>query len=682
MVFDIALPLACEPLIARENSMLANRKGWWLYILGRLSPGETISQANVSIQALSKPVVEATVPLEWDTEHQKEFLNSRFSLQAASTGFSDFRGQYKTALWTLMITSTLVLLAACLNIASFLLARSSARQRELSVRLAIGAGRMRLVRQLLTECMLLTIAGAAAALVLATWGSKLLMQMVSRSDDHLSFDLSLNASMLAFVAVSTVVTALLFGLAPVLISVRASLNASLKNSARTVLAGSSRLQPMRVMLTIQMALSLVLVTGASLFIGTLQNFLRVDPGVHTQGVLIAKTRFKANNLTAEQQHARQQNVLQSLQALPGVTSTAVALRTPISNYGWNELLEPQGYKPQSRLDTLVWMNRVSPGYFATMGTPLRLGRDFADTDRPHTQKVIVIDELAAQRFFPNANPLGKLIGLTLQPGQQKELHQVVGVVKPSKYARLNEDTRMTAFVAANQGSEVSNLSNFVLRSTLPIDKLIPSVRKAILAAGGDTTIDFRSLQTQLNDSLLQPRAVATLGIPFRPAWIATGGDRLIWRDGLRSLPPAQRDWHPDRLGSAARLAYMAHAQGCRRAPGAWRRPWIVGFNRARTTNSKFALWPASKRSAVSCRGNIGACHLCLWRGLFSGQKRGKTKSHRSIARRVSYCAGGPSGLGAQPVFSRVSATYAIFHPVGVFKRLNESTPQWLNLPFK
>lgn len=512
-VYDVAIPISCEPILHTDRSALDNRSWWWLRILGRLSPGENLQQAQSRLKALTPAMFQETVDPRLPAEGQKEFVKSTLFLQPATTGFSDIRTQYKTALFTLIVITGLVLLVACANIANLLLARATSRQREFSVRLAMGASRLRVVRQLMTESILLSLAGAGAGLLLALWMSRLLVRLISTTGNQLEINLSPNFTLLGFAILAAITTALLFGLAPALRATRGGLNHALKQNARGALHGSSRFNFGKSLVAGQVALSLILLVGAGLFLGTLRNLLTVNPGFSPHSILLVSAQFKQSSIRQDQRTQKYNEMLERIRTIPGVISAARSMRTPITNFGMNGLTYPEGYQAKSRTDTLVWLNPISPGYFNTMATRLVMGRDFASTDDVKAPKVMIIGESTARHFFGAANPIGKTIGMDTR-GDKRVNYQVVGLVADTKYQRIDEGLRLTAFLSIDQDLEPDSSVNFEIRRAVPMDRLTYPVRSAISGVNRDVSLEFRDFENQVSESLVQPRVVALLSSAF------------------------------------------------------------------------------------------------------------------------------------------------------------------------
>ena len=505
--FDVAIPIGCDPILRTDGSSLDNRSFWWLRILGRLAPGQGPLQAEDHLRALTPELLRATVPLKWAPAGQKEYLKRSFRLEPAATGFSETGNQYRTALLTLMGIVGLVLLIACANIANLQLARGAARQRELGVRMAIGAGRARVVRQLMTESLLVAFTGALAGLLAAQWGGRLLLGLISDARRPLDIDLSPDLRVLAFTMGLAVLTALIFGLVPALRATRLGLSGALKDNARGTVAGGSRWNLGKSLVAGQVALSLVLVVAAGLFAGTLRNLLTVDAGFDRRNVVLVTAALEQASIPKDQRVRAFTDILERLRAIPGVQSAASSTLTPISHMFWNMGTEPEGYRAKSKEDTLVYFNQVSPGYFRTMRTTLLVGRDFDGRDTLKAPLAIVLGETAARRFFGTASPVGKTIKI-------ESTYQVVGVVKDAKYGDLGEKTLLTGYLAAAQDNDPWGNVSYALRSEAPLEMLRPAITAAVGGVNRSISLEIRSLESQVEGSLAQQRMLALLAAAF------------------------------------------------------------------------------------------------------------------------------------------------------------------------
>jgi predicted permease len=508
--YDVAIPIGCEPIFHTDSSALDDRSWWWLRIVGRLQPGETAKQAEARMQALAPEVNRATLPQNWGANGQRKYLQRSFALLPAATGFSDTGRDYRTALFTLMVVVGLVLLIACANIANLLLARATARQREISIRMAIGAARRRVIRQLMSESLLLSVFGAAGGLLFAIWGSSLLVRFLSKAGSELQLDTAPDLRVLAFTMGVALLTGILFGLAPAWRATSVSPNNVLKEHGRGL--ASARFGLGRALVAGQVALSLMLLVGAALFLGTFRNLLHTDLGFNSRNVLLIQADMMQSNIPPKQRPPVYRAIVERLRAIPGVAAASSSVLTPIGRGQWDGNVTPEGYSSKRQEDTQVYFNRVSPGYFATMRQPLMSGRDFSAHDDLGAPKVMLITESAARRFFVQANPLGKTIGARF-PGTL-ETYQVIGVVKDAKYAAVDEGLTLTVYVACAQDMFPFPEVTFEVRSAQPVETVIPAVRAAIGEVNRGISLEFRNFETQVNESLLQPRMVALLSAFF------------------------------------------------------------------------------------------------------------------------------------------------------------------------
>src|SRR5262245_17193634 len=300
----------------------------------------------------------------------------------------------------------LVMLIACVNVANLLLARAAAREREVAIRLAVGAARSRLVRQLLTESTLLAVLGASLGLVVAHWGASTLVSMISTPARTVVVDLSLNSRVLAFTAAVTTLTAAIFGLIPAWRGTRVTLQSAMKATGRGVAEGHGRFTLGKMLVSAQVALSLVLIVGAGLLAGSLRKLSTVDTGFRADGVLIVDANLRRSGVPRDQLGPMRGNLLAAFRSLPGATSASSSEITPVGGSSWNDELVVDGFTARRMEDALVWFNRVSDDYFRTMDTQLLAGRDFNSNDLPSSTQVAIVNDALARKFF-GGNPLGR-----------------------------------------------------------------------------------------------------------------------------------------------------------------------------------------------------------------------------------------------------------------------------------
>jgi predicted permease len=502
--FDVAVPMCSEPFVKGEDSRLKRRDGWWLSVIGRLKPDWPLSRASAQLNSISTGLFEATLPPMFSADNAKYYLAYKLGAIPAGTGFSDVRRTYSTPLWLLLAIAGLVLLIACANLANLMLARASAREREIAVRLAMGASRGRLIRQLLSESLLLAGAGAIAGALLAQTLSRFLVSFLSTADNPLYVDLNTDWRVLGFTAAVAVLTCLLFGLAPAVRASKTEPGAVMKSSGRGLTAGRERFSLRRLLVASQVALSLVLLVGALLFTGSLRNLLVLDAGFQQNGILIAIIDYTALRVPANRREPFQRELLDTIRAVPGVDSAARALIVTVGGSGWNQNVILDGVKKDSS-----WLNRVSPGYFKTMGTPLLAGRDFNRRDTATSPKVAIVDQSFARKYFNSGSPVGKTFQLEHQ-GKPSPVFQIVGLVKDSKYTDLREKPTAIAYFPMSQDDEPGNGTRFLIRSQSPLAGLISPVKRSMAEVSPELNLNFQVFKTQIRDSLLRERLMATL----------------------------------------------------------------------------------------------------------------------------------------------------------------------------
>ncbi len=506
--FDVAVPICAEPLIAGEGSHLAKRNHWWLAIIGRLKPGWTVTRAAAQAKAISSQVFESTVPPNYRADGAKYYAAYKLTALPAGSGVSSLRRTYEEPLLLLLGIAGLVLLIACSNLANLMLARSSTREREMAVRLAIGANRGRLIRQLLAESLLLTLIGTAAGAFLAQFLSRYLVSFLTTGDNPLFVELSPDWRVLGFTAAVAILTCILFGLTPALRATRTAPASAMKAAARAVTADRQRFGLGRALVIGQIALSLVLLVGALLFVRSLRNLLTVDAGFREDGLLIAGIDISRLNFPSPRRAALYRNLLDSLRSTPGVEQAATASIVQVSGDGWNDTIEIIGQRSSKRL--IPWFDRVSAGYFRTMGTPLLAGRDFDHRDTTSSPEVAIVNQQFSKKFLGGANPLGKQLRLLAGPGEAQHVYQVVGLVKNSKYQSLRDDFQPLVFLAETQNKESGLGINFIVRSTAPLGSLTSAIKRTMLRENAGISLEFQVFKTQVRDSLTRERLMATL----------------------------------------------------------------------------------------------------------------------------------------------------------------------------
>jgi putative ABC transport system permease protein len=503
--FDVAIPLCADQVLHGENSRLDARSDWWLALMGRLKPGWTVDRATAQLQAISPALFEATLPPKYQTDDAKGYLSNKLKAFPAENGFSALRSDYSNPLWMLLSIAGLVLLIACANLANLMLARASAREKEIAVRLALGASRGRLIRQLLSESLLLACAGAICGILLARVLGRVLVAMISTESDTMFLDLSPDYRVLGFTAGLAVVTCILFGLAPALRATRSSPASAMRSSGRGLTAARERFGLRRLLVVTQVALSLVLLVGALLFAGSFRNLMAVDAGFRQDGILVTEVGFETLKIPKDRRIEYRRQLVEKIRSIPGVAAAAHASIIPLSGSAWRQQIHIDGQtKASARL------SRVTPGYFATLETPLLAGRDFDNHDVAGGVQVAIVNEAFAKTYYGGANPVGKTFGLEGDKGQPDHLFEVVGMVKNTKYVELRNDWEPIGFFPDAQDQGPNQYANVVVRSDLPLAALVAAIKRTVAEVSPDIDVEFHPFKTQILDGLLRERLMATL----------------------------------------------------------------------------------------------------------------------------------------------------------------------------
>jgi predicted permease len=505
--FDVAVPLCAEPLSRGARTLMDKPDGWFLAMFGRLKPGWTMERATTHLASLSAPIFQETLPTRYGQEDAKRYLAFKLGSFPAGTGVSTLRRNYESPLWLLLATTGLVLLIACANLANLMLARATAREREMAVRLAIGASRQRIVRQLLAESLLIAGTGAAFGALLAQWLSAFLVDFLTTENNRIFVALTLDWRVFAFAAGLAMITCLVFGLMPAIRATGLAPGAAMKAGSRGSTDTRERFGMRRVLVVGQVALSLVLVVGALLFVRSLRNLMTLDAGFKQDGILIVNYDLRGAGVAEERRNALYAEITLRVASLPGVTSAAAAFIVPVSGSGWNNNILVDGKKPEK---PVVNFNQVSAGYFKTMGTPMLAGRDFGPQDTTASEKAVIVTELFAGKFFPGKNPIGEAFQIEEPPGEPRPLNRIVGLVKDTKYTDLREEFKPIGFFAMSQERKPENFLQLVVRSDLPLTTITSEISTVAAQVSPSIVLQFQTMRSQVRESLLRERLMATL----------------------------------------------------------------------------------------------------------------------------------------------------------------------------
>ena len=510
--FDIALPICSEPGFDKDNGRLDSGTTWWLTVMGRLKPGLSMEQAVAHFRSISPRIFEAALPADYPPVSVKPYLAMQLLASPASGGISRLRDQYAAPLGLLMTIAGFVLLIACANLANLMLARASARQREMAVRLAVGASRARLVRQLVTEGLLLAAAGAVLGVIAAQVLSRFLVSFLLTADDPIFVDLHLDWRVFAFTAGLAIFTCLLFALAPALRAAGTGLGTALKSGSRGMTSGREGLSQRRVLAASQIAFSLVLLVAALLFVRSLRNLVTLDPGFQSHGILVADMDFAGMHLPPSRAITFRQEILEHLRAIPGVEAAAEATVVPANGADWNNRMWMDGQ--DSGHGRVAWRSMIGAGYFHTLKTPLIAGRELDAHDLSSYANVAVVNEKFARDFGGGANVIGRRFWIEATPYFPELAYEIVGVVKNAKYRDMREDFRPVAFTPLTEAALKRSGGRFLVRSNTDSSALVSSVRNTVAGINPNIQYWFHFLETWIQESLLRERLMATLASLF------------------------------------------------------------------------------------------------------------------------------------------------------------------------
>jgi predicted permease len=498
-VADITLAVGVAPQLLPEQPYMVEAGGTWLRVFARPRTGVSRSQVNAALAVVwPRVAAAATGPRRRMPDYTLDALDG-------GTGWTGLRQQFRYPLMILMAVVGVVLLIACANVANLLLARSAARQREIGVRLALGAGRGRIIRQLLTESVVLALVGAAVGVAFAWMGSRLLVNLLSTGRlDAIVLDLTPNWHVLAFTSLAALCTSLLFGLAPACRATTTAPAAALSVGSNRIAGSRRRLAS--ALVTAQVSLSLLLLVGGGLFVRTLQNLRTLDRGFHHDGVLLVDvdgTRMfgqRDPRLTAFHQ-----DVLALVERLPGVTVASYSSITPLMGGGISQAIAVNGQPigPEE-----LHVNNVSPRYFETMRTPVVLGREFTTRDDASAPGVAVVNEAFVRQYMPAGRPLGQHLSIVGLAGDA----QIVGVVRDAVYESLRQVPPPTVYMPYLQRG--AGGVTFEIHTDGAIAQLASAIRAAVQPKVPATPLRIRTLTAQLESSLVQERLMATLASAF------------------------------------------------------------------------------------------------------------------------------------------------------------------------
>jgi predicted permease len=513
---DAWVPLAMQATVLPGRDWLHDQPGnveklMWLHVFGRLRPGVSSQRAQADANVIFKQGLGAYYGSVADAATRKAFLDQRLVLTPAATGASSLRGSFAEPLYVLLGAAGLVLLIACSNLGNLLLARTTARQREMSVRLALGASRARLIRQLLTESLFLAVAGGLAGLVLAQVLRAGLLDLVSET--AIVLPAAIDTRALAFAFLLTLAAGAMLGLLPALRVTRTDAATGLHEEGRSIAGSAAWLRLGKFVVVGQLALSLPLVVGAGLLVRTLFNLQRVDLGYAREGVVTVRVDAEAAGYDAARQTAAFEGLLARIRALPGVRAATYSNNGLFGGLDSGDQITVEGYTPTGRDDRGSRYDAVGPRYFSTLGIPVLVGREITEQDRAGSRAACVINETFAKRFFSGRNPIG--LHVTQQYAEDRHTYEVVGVVGDSRQNRLRGDIEHRFYTPVTQPAASITAVTFIVRPRADAASVLGELRRIVQQAEPDMPIARAvTLDEAVNARIVQDRLLAQLAIAF------------------------------------------------------------------------------------------------------------------------------------------------------------------------
>jgi predicted permease len=511
---DIAVPVMLS-----DPASLRDRGAWWLDVVARLKPGVGAEQARAESDALFQSYM-ADVRVSPDV---RKLAFDHIELVAAGGGLDVLRSRFSKPLTALLILAGLVLLAACVTVANLMLARATAREREFAVRLALGASRGRLIRQTLTEALVLVGAGCAFGILLARQGEAALASFFAQGSDQIVLNLPLNAHLLLFAFTISLVTGIAFGLLPAFRAARADPAAGLQSGSRSIAGSRRSLRLSRSLVILQVALSTVLLAGAALFLHSLRQLESVDLGFARKGILTMEIAPERTLFGKPEWLELQTEILDGVRHVPGVRSVSWSSMTPLSGRDRGEILDIPGFVPRSEPDRFIHLVSVSPGYFNTLAMPVVRGRAFAASDAGSAAQVAMLNETAAKFYFGSADPIGRTVRFPMVrfPAEKFARHggdpayTIVGVAKDAKHQNLRDQPWRFIYIPIQQAIDSIGrvalsvrCSGDALALAAPVRKIVQSTRSGLLITNVST------MDRQVEHTLIRERLVSILSMAF------------------------------------------------------------------------------------------------------------------------------------------------------------------------
>ncbi len=493
--FDLALPF-CQPKTPPRRDVFN------IAVMGRLKTDWTLERASAHLDAMSPALFDAVAPTGYSAKSIENFKAFKLEAHATPSGVSALRTEYDRSLWLLFGITGLVLLIACANLANLMLARAAARDREVAVRLALGASRPAIVRQLLTESALLATLGAAVGVGLANALSRVLIWALSTEDGSPTLVVHGDWKVLAFTALVAATTCLIFGAAPALRATRVQATEAARIGSRGSTADRGRLFAQRVMVVAQIAVSLVLLVAALLFVRSFHNLVTFDPGIRQADISVGFFGFHRAKLSSEGINDFQRELLAEVRAVPGILNAATTTNVPLLGSSWTHGVTVDGVENSAKF---TW---VSPGYFETVGTPLVQGRDFSIHDTRTSARVAIVNRTFVRLFVPDGNPIGKTLRTGAEPNYPSTVYEIVGVIPDTQYSDLRSEPPAMVFAPDSQFPNMGPWTTMMIRSSIEPAAAAASIKRRLAQSHPFLIMDFAGFQSRIRDGLVRERLMA------------------------------------------------------------------------------------------------------------------------------------------------------------------------------
>jgi len=507
------VPMMMKAQMTPTWNDLDNRRSRWLTVIGRLKPGMSREQAAVQMNVIYRRINEQEVK-EIKTSSStfaQRFVAKRLELLPGGRGLSDLRSRFSTPLAVLMSMVGVVLLIACANVANLLLARTTARRKEIVLRLALGAGHGRIIRHQLAESLLLAGGGAIVGALLAWWTGSLLLAALPGDPASQTLSATPDLRVLGFTLGLALATALVFSLAPAVHAARASVNATLKEEGGSVMGGGRQARVRQALVVAQVALSMVLLAGAGLFARSLHNLTSVDPGFEVDSILTFSLDPTLSGYTQERTTALFKELQDALGAVPGVRTVSMAEVGMLTGNNWSMTVRVDGYQAKEDENMNPSVDGVAPRFFSTIGVPLVSGREFTEKDVAGAPRVAILNETMAKYYFGSGNAIGRRLGFG---GGKPTDVEVVGVVRDIRNQQLRDAPVRFLYIPYAQDSSVTQLTYYVRAAGDPSAAAL-AVRQTVQRLDSNLPIaDMKTMEAQVGESLFVERMVAVLSVAF------------------------------------------------------------------------------------------------------------------------------------------------------------------------